>query len=226
MTQYRTLKLWASPSYIVDWLNGPGHPEATARFVDIIETTQKMAALNAEPEKPGPFDSKQRRRIAAWERHVDELLSQCHPAHLVVYGLKVWHVSKRGAQPPMPQSVYFRWMFDGMQTDAEWDEWNAVESLRKLSEQGSIGRIRRCALESCQVWFYADSALKKFCSHKCKTKKERSTLASKKYANNYAYWHYHFVRRRKPGVKYITWQQWQKLSKKEIQDVKRKRRTL
>src|SRR5262249_32923109 len=159
------------------------NPKATARIVDIIGTTQEMAALNVGLEKP--FSSKQKRRIAVLERRINELLSRCRSAHLAVYGLRGWHISKRGVRPHPAGSVHFKWMFDDMRTDAEWDEWNALESLRKLSEQGSISRIRRCALESCQAWFYADSALKKFCSHKCKAKKERSASAWKGYASDY-----------------------------------------
>ena len=73
------LKIWTSPKYLAEWLNQSGHQEATARFVDVIETAQQLAALYDEVRenvpKHIPFD---KRRLDELESHFKEQIGRAH----------------------------------------------------------------------------------------------------------------------------------------------------
>ena len=185
------LKIWTSPKYLAEWLNQSGHQEATARFVDVIETAQQLGALYDEVRKSalrgafgeGPEGAPvEMRQLDELQGHLKELLSY-RPAHLGIEGFigaRLWHGRP---EPIAPGSFIMRWMPDDIEGDAAWDEWNAIEAIRQLSEKGDLGRVRRC--ETCQTWFYAHTALKKFCSPDCKEKKKLSSPAFQEHRRKY-----------------------------------------
>ena len=204
------MKLWLPWRFVVDWLNEPGHPESTAWFVDLIETTHKLAALCAKVKGVEKFSDQDNRSTAEWIVHINALLSEHRPRHLRLWGLHTGvFVSPRGLLLAnghdawsSPGYVHFRDVFQDMKRDDA--EWYALESLKEIAERGALERLRRCGLEKCARWFYARSRLQKFCSDKCKQKKKRSSPEWKKDRARYMREYYqkhlrkvHHVRKRK-----------------------------
>lgn len=185
------MKLWLHWRFVVDWLNEPGHPESTAWFVDLIESTQRLAALSGNGSGWFKFSRKDERSIAKWTVHINALLSEQRPRHLRLWALnKRVFVNPRGRLVPVghdacssPGCVHFRDVFHDMERDDA--EWYALESLKEIAEQGELERLRRCGLKKCAHWFYARSQLQKFCSDKCKQKEKRSSPEWKKHRARY-----------------------------------------
>jgi hypothetical protein len=175
------MKLWYSSRYLVDWFNEAEHPEVT-RFIEIVETTKKLATL-AHAKKRDRDDPQHQRQVGKLEHRVNQLLATGRPAKLRLYGLDVWRSGRHGLQPPGEGSITFRWMPPGITKRPEWDVWNALEAVRKLSESGDIGRVRRCT--QCQRWFFAHSNITKYCSDACKQKHKASTPEFQKHRREY-----------------------------------------
>jgi hypothetical protein len=204
------MKLWLPWRFVVNWLNEPGHPDSTAWFVDLIETTQRLTALAALRASLFKLSSEDERSIAELIVHINTLLSEHRPTHLRLWGLhKGVFVSPKGLLVAnghdawsSPGYVHFRDIFQDMERDDA--EWYALESLKEIAEEGALERLRRCKLEKCARWFYARSRLQKFCSDKCKQKEKRSSPEWKKdrarYMRDYYEKHLrkvHFVKKRK-----------------------------
>lgn len=104
------------------------------------------------------------------------------------------------------------------------NEWQAIEVLQELVRSRLLDRLALCA--QCGVkWIFRWRKDKQACGERCRQKQYESSERRKTERTSYALWYYHFVSHPKPGLKYITWQQWQK-QWKEIEGAKRKRWTL
>jgi hypothetical protein len=76
-----------------------------------------------------------------------------------------------------------------------------LEDLLMLARNGSLLRVRRCALPSCQRFFYAKRGDHEYCSRNCRRKRTRETQKFKKKNQQYQRRHY----RKFSGKHQIEW---------------------
>jgi hypothetical protein len=184
MSRNRVLKFRGSSSpvpWLVWWLNRAEHPEATARLADVIETMQKMVALEVEAQKRDRLNRADRQQLIEWWEHVEGLLSK-YSATPQIAALSVRSLLAHGGVPLMWGRPPHR---PDDPDDTGFGHYPALSDLIRLSEYGVVGRLRRCELETCQTWFYASPEHKKFCSLKCKQVKTRSKPEWKEHARKY-----------------------------------------